>query len=120
MNKLTTEQIASNLAAYKHAMEVGHTGDVEVFACASWQASSSFMFPDSPYRLRPKPPEPRWRQWNYDNCPVGLQIKHKKTSNCYMIVGRGIDSLLLNGWITYAGAFESYTQLDGQPAGVLE
>jgi hypothetical protein len=77
MITLTNEQIASNLEAYKHAMEVGHMKDIDYLDDRGiWvpKLEANFLLRYD-YRIRPAPPEPKWRAWKPEEVPLGVEFK---------------------------------------------
>ena len=135
MTKLTPSQIQSNLEAYKHAMEVGHKRDIEFYFSfeSKWNKACddiSFELTDI-YRLRPKPPEPKWRAWTYKDCPRDSWLRRKGMnieSKLGSVFEAGLSfhdggSTVIN--CTYQKVLDNYeVSYDHgktwQPAGVLE
>lgn len=79
MNKLTEEEIQSNLRAYEHVMRTGDDKDIQRYSSEDgWslpQLNSTKLLATQKYRIKPSP---KWRAWRSEEVPVvGFLVKGK-------------------------------------------
>lgn len=82
-----------------------------------WTNSENPHWWDPDLEYRPAP-EPQYRPWTFETCPLGLVLTRKGIRVQGQITGKDIVHLHVFGrHLPYGEVFEDWTQLDGTPAG---
>ena len=74
---------------------------------------------DNDYRRKP---EPRYRPWTQEECPVGAVVRHQRTGERFAITGAGAQQIfLVDEDYSYETMLKAYVMdADGSPCGTLE
>lgn len=122
MKTLTPEQIESNLAAYRHAMESGSAEGIEARNRIShtWESLRLPAFGiNDLYRIKPAP---KLRPWTPEEA-IGKCVRHKTVNGLFQITLADHDGANLGGGLrshSYKELLAVCEQLDGSPCGVME